>query len=264
MGESVSIREVRWNDRTGELYLFDSLGRRLLPRTATVGLGYSRGQDRAPKVVSEAPLRSTTTWHPDPDFEVFSNHDIVIAIDTNTSTTTDGSIAVACTVLAHRLRTQLTRGFGLSWRVTHALEYRGVPVHNERVAWAEVIYLLLQDRRFPRSNRVALVVDSHLRDLPDIDNRRLPLIEEFYLPPNFQLIYGSSELAADTYINLMIAAADRESRRLMDWIRATGDSNGLRPARESSYYTAIRKWDRVEGGSVLPDNAGVGWRHWSG
>jgi hypothetical protein len=42
-----------------------------------------------------------------------------------------------------------------------------------------------------------------------------------------KFIYASSKIASETYTNLMIALADKESRRLLDYIMRERCDNGL-------------------------------------
>jgi hypothetical protein len=87
-----------------------------------------------------------------------------------------------------------------------------------------------------------LIVDSDLENLERYNNRELPVYGDFYLPQSMKFIYASSEIASETYTNMMIALADKESKRLRDYIIREGCDEGLRQAANQP-FTHFKQWD---------------------
>jgi hypothetical protein len=87
-----------------------------------------------------------------------------------------------------------------------------------------------------------LIVDSDLENLERYNNRELPVYGDFYLPQNMKFIYASSEIASETYTNMMIALADKESKRLRDYIIRERCDEGLRQAVNQPFMH-FKQWD---------------------
>lgn len=60
----------------------------------------------------------------------------------------------------------------------------------------------------PENRRIAFVVDSDLGNLEAYCNRSKPLHKDFYLPPNFTLLYASAD-RSDEWPNQMIKRCDK-------------------------------------------------------
>lgn len=57
-----------------------------------------------------------------------------------------------------------------------------------------------------------------------------------------EFIYASSERSGESYINMMIALADKEARRLLDYIIREGLDDGLIRAVNQP-FTHFKQWD---------------------
>jgi hypothetical protein len=67
------------------------------------------------------------------------------------------------------------------------------------------------------TGNVGIIVDSELNRLTEF---RQPLIEGFFLPANFELLYASAERGTEEYIaNAAIANCDRIATRLLARLR---------------------------------------------
>jgi hypothetical protein len=87
-----------------------------------------------------------------------------------------------------------------------------------------------------------LIVDSDLENLERYNNRELSIYGDFHLPVNMKFIYASSEIASETYTNMMIALADKESKWLRDYIIRERCDEGLIQAVNEP-FTHFKQWD---------------------
>jgi hypothetical protein len=117
----------------------------------------------------------------------------------------------------------------------------------ENIAWVQVIQAIHRNPSYRPDCQIGIVVDSDLENLDRYNYRALPVFGDFYLPANMKFIYASSERPGETYMNTMIALADKEAGRLLDYILREGRDEGLRqPVNEPVTY--FRQW----GPSALP------------
>ena len=144
------------------------------------------------------------------------NH--LFAIDTNTVNFNDIGAISFTTVYRAALR-DLGGAYGESSGETVFQDYRiNVPGNPEVSAW-HVLILKIQESNPKPLGRIGIIVDSELGKLKDINFRRAPLIDDFYLPPNFELIFASDKSGKEEYFsNKLIAACEANSKRMLEEI----------------------------------------------
>jgi hypothetical protein len=127
-------------------------------------------------------------------------YDAIFAIDTNYK-----SVAVTTAVVGtwvpkwsiFETRKLFTRSF--------------VPVTSvpEREAWHQ----FLSEANASSSTRICLVVDSDLGALMKINRLEQPIVPGYYLPPNWQLNYATSDVNDPFIMVKMMRLCDRANRR---------------------------------------------------
>ncbi len=145
------------------------------------------------------------------------NH--LFAIDTNTVKFNDiGTISF--TTVYKGLLKDLGGAYGQSSGETVFQDYRlNVPDNPEVSAW-RVLISRIQESNPKLLGRIGIIVDSELGKLKDINFRRAPLIDDFYLPPNFELIFASDKSGKEEYFsNKLIAACEANSKRMLEEIQ---------------------------------------------
>lgn len=144
------------------------------------------------------------------------NH--LFAIDTNTVKFKDIGAISFTTVYRGALR-DLGGAYGQSSGETVFQDFRiNVPGNPEVSAWHALI-LKIQESNPKPLGRIGIIVDSELGKLKDINFRRAPLIDDFYLPPNFELIFASDKSGKEEYFsNKLIAACEANSKRMLEEI----------------------------------------------
>ncbi len=80
--------------------------------------------------------------------------------------------------------------------------------------WRELIKVILRSNDFHHDNKYGIIVDSDLGNIDMFNSRQLPIIEDFFLPPNFELMYAS-DAAADNILNHAIRACEKTSNQLL-------------------------------------------------
>ncbi len=77
-------------------------------------------------------------------------------------------------------------------------------------AWAvaiNTVYSQIQNKR--RNKTVAIVVDSELGALQQYNKREKPLVQGFYLPSGFTLVYASADTGMAFISNQLIRICDK-------------------------------------------------------
>ncbi|XOV93717.1 MAG: hypothetical protein ACFHWX_03200 [Bacteroidota bacterium] len=81
--------------------------------------------------------------------------------------------------------------------------------------WRNLVNFIRNQRSYLVNESYGIIVDSDLGNLNDFNQRKLPIVDDFLLPPNFQLIYASSDLANDELTNQMISMCDKISKQIL-------------------------------------------------
>lgn len=90
----------------------------------------------------------------------------------------------------------------------------------ENYNWKNLIEFIREHRNYLVTKKYGIIVDSDLGNIPNYNSRKAPIIDDFYLPQNFQLIYASSDAANDEITNQVIAFCDKISKKMLDQISA--------------------------------------------
>lgn len=89
------------------------------------------------------------------------------------------------------------------------------PCHPEKFAWRCLIQMIQKAEGYSESDSTALVVDPFRQDIPDYNKGYLPLLDDFYLPRNFELVYANSEVTEASMLNKLFSTADKLSKLLL-------------------------------------------------
>lgn len=142
--------------------------------------------------------------------DIIKNYDIIFAADTNTiqfpeiGANCSAGVVYKCEIhqtseLGGELQCKPYRLIRWIWNAEIAIE---------NITWLQAIKEIQKEES--SEQRIGLVVDSDLGHIEEYNNRTLPLAEDFYLPDNFTLIYGSADYT-DTWINKIIRLCDKEA-----------------------------------------------------
>lgn len=74
----------------------------------------------------------------------------------------------------------------------------------------------LQTYPFSNETKIALVVDSALDKIDQYNKRLLPIVNLFFLPKNFTLIYASADSGSENLANTLIKFCDKEASKYLN------------------------------------------------
>lgn len=147
----------------------------------------------------------------DPNIKL-CNYDICLAVDTNTKLI-DGhkfsftGIAKGKYFLDHPyVKGKVAEEAGFI--------YRNLDNFQEKYGWYRAIKFLTMSPGYRKEMRVCIIVDAYMEELALINSRRAPIICEYYLPDNFELIYASADVGKEYLSNKLISIADNMANDL--------------------------------------------------
>ena|SRR5712691_4374399 len=90
--------------------------------------------------------------------------------------------------------------------------------------------------------RIAIIVDSSLDSLRDFNARAVPVIDDWFLSPNFTLLYATADAATATIGNRLIRTCDRNATQILELIRKEPARRNLHEAPPGAPYSHYRNW----------------------
>lgn len=75
--------------------------------------------------------------------------------------------------------------------------------------WKELITYIISHKNHNSKTKIGLIVDSDLGEIPEYNSREKPIIDNYFLPDNFELIYASADSSNDEITNQAIAFCDK-------------------------------------------------------
>lgn len=142
--------------------------------------------------------------------------DQVYGIDTNTVSFEEfGPLSV--TIAMKVSMTRIGNEYG-NFRTESFVQFarRNVSNNPEVSGWVEVLHHILADPRHVQK-KIGIVVDSELGKLQQMNARRIPLMDNFYLPSNFELVFATDASGTEEFIpNKLIRACDKAASLNID------------------------------------------------
>lgn len=177
------------------------------------------------KVLFEAPASANFNAF-DAHAQLVGNFRYVLAVDTNKQP--GDCFAIACVFVvpkplvadAQKLRAEFLNAF--------VIIDPSPAVNAERIGWHLAIQQNIAPGRFEPKDRIALVTDSELGDLPRINARKAAYYDGHKLPENVSLVYASADKPTDTIPSALIRACDNHSKTIAGVARTYGAVN-VRP-----------------------------------
>jgi len=237
MGRPVAANGLSIDPKTGKASLLFN-GRPLLPVQANIEVSYNR--NKGPKSLVNANTNPSLLY-PNPN-RVLEQFDLIIAVDTNWKDVDGERIAVTATIYGRNTKIKVREHTSIEMGIRQCFEYRNPACKPENLGWQQIIEMLQRNPEYNKTMKVALIVDSDLNMLKDYNKRLKPVIDGFYLPENFELIYASAESSSESIANQMIAKADSISRTLLNQIIKENDPSNLILV-DNQPFSHCRKWD---------------------
>jgi len=217
--EAVAIDRWSVDGKSGEVS-FEAEGRLLTPQVTYVTRSCPRS--KGSKVVSQQLFGETCGVSLSPDANLL-RFKAMIAVDTSTAPPSHDSLSLTVGMLVEcqRRDEHLTaRRVGMV-----AFECRDRVLHPERRGWRLVLEYAMESRSHQPLSAYAMLVDAHLGDHDDINERRQALDALRFLPPNWRLLYASADKPSASLANRLMAEVDKESRKLRDRIALAAEAD---------------------------------------
>ena len=201
-----------------ELMAFAEDGTPLNFREASYIRSYQR-DSKGEKTLTKIPMLVPTL--PRHELEYLLSFHGLYAIDTNTDRETKISAATAIK-FSLTIVNQIKKGTTISGQVLVESEivdqryWKDLDVNPEKVA----IQNLIMGIHYLPGSRIGIINDCDLGNMSKINSSEIPLLEDFYLPSAFTLIYASSDAGKDSIANQILADCDKHSREILREIKA--------------------------------------------
>ena len=205
---------------------------------AAVEFAYSRSKRR--KVLFRADIDPAAPKL-DPHTPLLT-YNVVYAVDTNTIQLHGERVSVACAVQC--LIRQENGSFFVKPSIAGAMELRNVSGDPERVAWRLFCQCVSEHPQYRPTLRVAMIVDSSLDSLRDFNTRSVPVIDDWFLPPNFTLLYATADAATTTIGNRLMRTCDKNATQVLELIRKARARRNLHEAAPGAPYSHYRNWTK--------------------
>ncbi len=127
-------------------------------------------------------------------------NDQLFVVDTNTRNL--GSHRVSVTGVLHAYVEKRGEQHALMYGPATLLEFWDAEVSPELLGWYALLASLAEDDQY-RCQRIGLIVDSELGKLDAMNDGRVPVLGDFYLPANCKLIYASADRGTSVANQLM-------------------------------------------------------------
>ncbi len=233
-GKDVVISGMEEKD--GQFIFYDQNGKKLDPVFIEVGDAYLR-DGKNHKVLSRARSRNDQIVL-DPN-RALDKFDHLFAVDTNSVDLNGTKISVAVPI---GFKLEFTGPvWNAKYQLLDAFEFRNCVVNPEIIAWKNLIERITSGISL-KDEKVAIIVDSELNKHTDINKRKEPIIAEFYLPENFELVYASSDTGKENPLNKIISICDSKARNILNRIKDSNDTISILIKNDTGFYSHYCYW----------------------
>ncbi|MYN17866.1 hypothetical protein GTP81_13985 [Rugamonas sp. FT107W] len=184
----------------------------IIPQDVEVITYYSRENSR--KVIGAFYFRNEIP--PSTIHRALERFDYFYAIDTNT-VNFSGFGAVSVTTAMRGTSSDIGNGYGnFSAEIIYQDIGKDILGNPEVSAWYNLILRLLQYQDLV-GKRIGIIVDSDLGKIKDINYRNSPLIDDFFLPANYELVFATDAAGIEEYFtNRLIRECDKSSKLALE------------------------------------------------
>ena len=213
-GKSVDLTEAIFDKNENELHFFHS-DIEIIPIRVEFQTAYRR--NKRDKVLNRSKLNPKNIIV-DPNRQ-YIEYNRIFAVDTNSKKIKAEVICVTAIILCE-VETAITYNGIVGKHSTHRLiEFRNPEYNAEKMGLVLFISEIMANRDYDPTMKIGIVTDHDLDNLESYNNHEKPLIKDYYLPGNFQLIYGSSDVGKKDYLpNILMSFADKASSQLLKQI----------------------------------------------
>jgi hypothetical protein len=148
---------------------------------------------------------------------------MIVGVDTNTKDI--GSEKISVTGIVHCVVKPMPEpnSYRAEFPWHEVILFRNCPseLHPEKFGWMSWIQRINHEP-LNKLKRFALLTDRDLDNHPKYNNQKIPIFGQFYLPKNFTLIYGKSDLPNESLLNHLVVKCHKQADKALNMIRETG------------------------------------------
>ena len=229
----------------GRLTFFDENGRPVSPKFTEIDSTYAR--PKGPKTLNRVVVDPNNIVVDQNKSLLRYKH--VFAIDTNTSVV--NGVRTSVTVAAYITNIKLGKPRWNAQLVQqNAFEFQNPTESSEKIGWCEFSALVA---RGGLDGPIAFIVDAHMGELKEINDRRHAICRGYFLPTGIEMIYASADAGGVEFIaNSALAHCDKIGNLLMR-LSAQASVQNFKPAPLGSPYSHSRLW-------IPPDDLSENWK----
>lgn len=164
------------------------------------------------KVLRQLPIESFSLdylFDNDSIHKLLTGFDLIFAIDTNTITVKDKLVSVAFCFMGN---VYYTSENVIECKYGHFknFEYNSLnPSEAEKKGVYDTIQSIISNKNYNEKLKIAIISDTDLIQHQKINNGEIPLLNEFFLPANFRLLYASADSGSENILNRLIKLCDK-------------------------------------------------------
>ncbi|MBB6178305.1 hypothetical protein [Pseudorhizobium flavum] len=199
----------------------------------------SYDRPKGPKVLTRIP-QSAVSMSFDAKDALSKHYDHTIAVDTNTRLIEGHEVSV--TAVVSFKEAPPPEGADAYWKLDIPFCWEFIDLKTdkkENLGWVAALEELLYRGIIKQGERVGMVVDSDLGNIPAINARQVPVFDATYLPVGVQLIYGSADTGSENVVNRVLQAADSAANQVLDVIQ-NGDVEFNKCDQPTKWYSGYR------------------------
>ena len=233
------ITQVEVDKYSNQLRFYTEFGE-VKPISATFETSYER--TKGEKVINKT-FQSPDKVSYDPNNQ-FAVYDKVFAVDTNTRTIRSDRISVTGVILSTIDDAITYRGSLVKASPTNCIEFRNTEFDPELTGLRCFIRNIIQHPNYNDKNKICIIIDHNLDKLEELNNKNIPIIEDFYLPDGITLVYGSSDVGKNDYLpNKLLSAAHKSANEILKYIEENDEHcASSQIPNEKPSYTYYRLW----------------------
>ncbi|MBI5416456.1 SEC-C domain-containing protein [Candidatus Poribacteria bacterium] len=149
---------------------------------------------------------------------LYSNFDVICAIDTNTRVINNNSVSIASVFECHK--DPNIRQFTIN-KCGNIFFKNFTNNESEKHSLVKLINLLNRNPYY-KNKKTAIITDHDRDNHNKFNERELPLLREFYLPDNCTIVYANSDKKKESILNFLIASCDKDAKNLLDQLSEKG------------------------------------------
>jgi hypothetical protein len=213
-----------------------SAGGEVLPICSYLTTSYPR-ENKHPKVINRFSV-SPENLTIDPNL-ILTHYFRVLAVDTNKPEEKIPNVFFTGTVLSEvKLHNK-----GLIIDIYHqsVIEFHNLTSPSECFGLSYVCKSL---DNIPQGAKIAIIIDHNLNKIPLFNSREESIMDDYYLPPGFELLYASTDPGDKVIANRLLKICDKISREAARLVvsKSSQDLPPLVEAQPEDPFTHFRVW----------------------